>query len=146
MKRILTALVFMVLFNTMGNAQTLFGGGLQYYAEGKDIGLQVKSEIGLDDSWALGGSAAYVLAKGSPFLFDLDALYRIVRINESTILAPLAGLNIANFKSGEDRKFDLGINIGAELMFPIQERYIYVQPKYVVLGNKGFVISAGIFL
>lgn len=135
--------LLLAIFMVIGaQAQTLFGGGLQYYSEGNNIGIQLKSEIGLAENWGLDASAAYVIADGSPFVFDANALARIVRINESTILAPLAGLSLAT----ADGNTDLGINIGAELLVPIQDRYLYIQPKYTVLGVKSFVISAGLFL
>ena len=131
--------IFILVLTGSAQAQFDFGAGLQYYGEAETAGIQARAHVGLGDQIALNGGAAYVFKSGNSVIIDADLHYKLLVINETTSLAPLAGLN---FNLGDEA--DLGLNLGAELLIPIQDRKLYIEGKYVLFGVEGFVLSAGV--
>lgn len=139
MKKLVTLFVLFLALATTSQAQFKIGGGLIYGFESSAIGVQAKSIIGLSEDITLGAAAGIFFVKGTPFVIDADAQFDVLEINDVVKLSPFAGLN---FLTGANK---LGINLGLHTRFPIQERHVYIEPKYTVLSNKGFSLAAGIF-
>lgn len=139
MKKTVLLFVLSVALSTVSLAQFKIGAGLMFATKGNAIGAQAKSILGVSEDINLGLGAGVYFVKGTPFVFDADAQFDVLEINDVVKLSPFAGLN---FVTGSNK---LGINLGLHTRFPIQDRHIYIEPKYTVLSGNSFIVAAGMF-
>jgi hypothetical protein len=141
------------VFSVNMNAQFSFGAGLTYDL-GDNIGIRGVGALNIDESWKGQASFSYFFDNDvSIWAIDIDAHYKLIEIanNEDFVINPFAGLNIANV--GVDvgntsvSNTELGINLGIQLLAPISDNnlLLFIEPKLVIKGIEGFVISAGVF-
>lgn len=139
MKKTLLLFVLSIALSTVSMAQFKIGAGLMFATNGNSIGAQAKSLIGVSEDIDLGLGAGVYFTKGTPFVIDADAQFDVLEINDVVHISPFAGLN---FVTGSNK---LGINLGLHTRFPIQERHIYIEPKYTLLSSNSFIIAAGMY-
>lgn len=143
MKRLtLSALSLLLAATLMG--QINFGGGLETDLD--QLGLSAKAQTYFGDYW--GGQVGFTLYAASPHptRIDGEAIYNFGRLGNSdqVKLNALAGLNYWNSGvKGTDAK--LGLNAGGQVVFELDKLSVYVEPKFSIISNSNFLISAGVF-
>lgn len=150
-KIILSCLAFFA-FTTLSIGQLNFGGGLSYAADGGGfLGIQGKVSYDLEDTIdkpmeAVGVFTYYFVDGGSLWSIDLDGQYYLLTLGDSIELSTIAGLSIAQFglRYRSVKNTDVGINFGANFKIPVNEFFIYAQPKIALGGIGGFVLATGI--
>jgi len=146
-------IIFITLCTISAFGQLRFGAGIS--SDLDRIGVQAKSLINLENivDLPLDGAAtlSYFFKNNSQTLFvvDIDGHYRVMEISDNIELGSVSGLHIAristDFANQTTNSTGIGINVGAQLTFDIEELLIYVQPKVVLSGGlTGFVLSGGI--
>lgn len=140
MKKLFTLVLFSLFFSFQGKAQFDFGAGVTYFTEYSTVGVQANTMLGISNSVDLSGAATIAFESGTPLIFDIDAHYHLLTINDATTLSPFGGLNIITQKDYSD----LGVNIGASLIIPIEDKKLYIESKYIIAGVKGLVFTGGI--
>lgn len=140
MKRIFLSIFVMFVCST-SYSQVSFGGGISYDLI-DNFGLRVLGNAEINDEWK--GQVSYSFFF-SDWSLDLDAHYKFIEFDtgyEEGYIHPFAGLNINRDTDTNDT--ELGINVGLNLTFPIEERRFFLEPKLTFGGIGGLVISAGI--
>lgn len=132
--------LFMATFTGL-HAQIDLGLGGSYVGSGDGyVGLQGKGYIGVSEDIMLSPTFTFWLGSGPDWSLDTDVHYKLLTLGERFDLNPFAGLNFV--KAGGET--NVAINAGASFRFHLNSgASIYVEPKYVIIDNSGFVISAG---
>ena len=153
MKKYLILALFFGLLSFQADAQVSFGAGLTYDV-GDNIGIRGTGAYDINESWRGQASFSYFFENDfTVWAVNLDAHYKLIEIanNEDFLINPFAGLNIANVGAevlGVDvSDTELGINLGVNVLAPISDGdlLLYIEPKLVIEGISGLVISAGVF-
>lgn len=150
MKKITITCIAFFAFASISLGQLNFGAGLTYAADGGGFfGVQGKVLYDLEDTvdkpmYAVGAFSYYFVDGGSLWSIDLDPQYYLLTIGDSIELEGIFGLSIARFSIRFRSNTDVGINLGVNFKIPVNDFYIYAQPKIALGGIGGFVISGGI--
>ena len=148
-KRITFSLFAMIAFSTFSFGQFNFGGGATI-TDG-EFGIQAKVLYNLEEivSQPIDGVVTFsLLFPGNSinaWALDFDGQYRITTLGESIQLSSVSGLQFARVSTdfaGSDS--DIGLNLGANFVYPLESLNIYAQPKITIGGFGGFTIAAGV--
>ena len=154
MKKLLTLIALTCLFNISLSAQFTFGAGISINVDDSFFGLSGKGHYQINDEYAGQASLTYFLENNnvSFFIVDLDVIYNGFNIGdlEGFSIKALGGLQVASasvdtgFGSASDT--ELGLNVGVNAVIPLTDRLdLYIEPKFVISGIDGFVISGGVY-
>ena len=130
------------LFITLSSqAQFTFGAGASYITSSNTdfIGVQAKAYYGVNETWDVSPAFTYWVGDGLDWSIDADLHYKLLTIGESFDFNPFGGLTFLNGGSTE-----LALNIGGSFKFALDSgSVIYVEPKFIIIDNDSFVVSAG---
>lgn len=122
-------------------AQFRFGAGASYITNDNTnfLGVQAKAYYGFNETWDISPTFTYWVGDGLDWSIDTDLHYRLLTIGESFDFNPFAGLTFINAVDT-----DLALNIGGSFKFTLESgSVIYVEPKFIIVDNDSFVVSAG---
>jgi len=151
MKKILLSAAFLFTLTTFTFGQLQFGAGLALAFDNTNFGVHGKLNFPVTETLNGQGSFTYYFEKDNVSLWSIDAdvHYTLTTIGENIKLNPFAGLNITNASVsvagfGADST-NLGINLGASFIFPAGDKLtVFVEPKLVIDGISGLVVTGGI--
>jgi outer membrane protein X len=137
----------------IGFSQFKFGAGLTADIDDGFIGVNAKGKFFVNDEYAGQATFTYFFEDDNVTFWniDLDVHYMGFEIGdlEGFNLTPFGGLHVsrANFDiAGVKGDTELGLNIGIQGVIPItDELELYIEPKIVIAGMDGFLLSAGVF-
>lgn len=133
------------LMITLGlSGQFRFGAGID--TNFSAFGLSGKGQIGITEEW--GGQIGFnwYLNDSNPSRLDLDATYLLTTAGDSDeiMLKGLGGFNY--WSSGvQGISSELGINIGANITFPIEDKLFYIEPRVTIISVGDFFVGAGMY-
>ncbi len=138
-------LCFILLMITLGlSGQLHFGAGID--TNSSAFGLSGKGHIEITDY--RGGQIGFnwYLNDSNPSRLDIDATYLLTTAGDSDEIT-LKGLGYFNYWSSgvQSISSELGINIDANITFPIEDKLFYVKPKFSIINVGDFFIGAGMY-
>jgi len=140
-----STLCIILLMITLGlSGQLRFGAGID--TNFSAFGLSGKGHMEITEYW--GGQIGFnwYLNDSNPSRLDIDATYLLTTAgdNDEITLKGLGGFNY--WSSGiQGISSELGINIGANITFPIEDKLFYVEPKFTIISVGDFFIGAGMY-
>ena len=155
MRKYLLTTILTLGIAVVGFSQFKFGAGLTADIDDGFIGINAKGKYFVNDEYAGQATFTYFFEDDNIQFWniDLDVHYMGLEIGdvEGFNITPFAGLHVsrANFDipigsvSGDT---ELGINLGVQGTIPITDNLeLYIEPKLVIAGMDGFILSAGVF-
>lgn len=144
MKNLILTLFLSVVALTTVQSQVQFGTGID--TDFGELGIAGKAKFNVVDKW--GGQVGFSWFLNSPNAsrLDLDATYQLTTAgdNDAISLKGLGGLNY--WSSGVPQAGgELGVNIGANVTFPISDRIFYLEPRITIISNSAFFVGAGTY-
>ncbi len=144
MKKVYLIVLSSILLTTISYSQIRFGAGIDTNFSG--FGIAAKANMAINEQW--GGQIGYnfYLNNSNPTRLDVDATYLLTTAGNSdeVILKGLGGFNYWN--SGvSDANSELGLNIGANISFPISDMNFYIEPRITLISRGDFFIGAGMY-
>ena len=117
------------------------GGGLTYDLI-DNLGLRASVGTDVNEEWR--GQISYSFFF-SDWALDFDAQYKFIEFDtgfEEGYVLPFAGLNIN--RDADNNDTELGINLGINILAPIDEFKVYFEPKITFGGTGGLILTAGV--
>lgn len=154
MKKSILLGIFTMILCVSASAQLKFGAGLNLDLDDGFIGLTAKGHATINEEYAGQASFSYFFEKNSVkvWTIDLDVHYSGFNIGdlEGFRLTPFGGLNVfhtsVNIGGFGGGNTELGINLGLNATFPINERLdLFIEPKIVISGIDGIGLAAGVY-
>ena len=130
----LVLLISSVLFSTVIYSQVQFGSGIDTNFD--SFGLSIKAKYELTTEWGVQAGFSWFLNNSNPSRVDLDAKYLLTTTgdNDDIDISGLGGFNY--WSSGvPGAGGELGINIGGNFAFPINDRSYYIEPRLTLISN-----------
>ena len=153
MKKFFFAALFLSFISLNSNAQFAFGAGLTFDV-GDNLGIRGVGAYDFDEEWRGQAAFSYFFESDvSIWALDFDAHYKAVQIGNSDEFSinPFGGIQIANTSvevPGIARvsNTEIGVNLGINILAPVtDELVLFIEPKVVISGLGGLLISAGVF-
>lgn len=155
MKKKLLTLLILIGCSLAGYGQFKFGAGLTADIDDGFVGVTGKAHNIFTDEYAGQVSFSYFFEDNNItyWAIDLDVHYMGWDIGdvEGFNITPFGGLQIARANydvpfMGNDGDSELGINVGIQGNIPITDELdLFIEPKIIISGLDGFVLSAGVF-
>lgn len=152
----ITAACAMLFFATAatGQIKILTGLGLAFGTGAETVGLQIKGDVDITDTW--GGSLDFIPFFTSGYNYwemNLNGHYTVYE-NDPWTIYPLAGLNLSTVGIAGSNVFGVsipganstkvGLNLGGGARYAIADRIVlYGEIKYIVSSFDQLVISLG---
>ncbi len=144
MKKISILFAALFLISSAAMAQFRIGGGLDTNFDLVGIGAKVGLQI--TDDWGAQVGYNFYLNSPNPTRLDIDALYTLTTAGDldEIMIKGLGGFNYWN--SGVDGvSSELGINVGGNISFPIEDLTFYIEPRVTIISNAEFFVGAGVY-
>ena len=144
MKNLLLLIIFLFLSVSSIFGQFKFGAGLDTNFDA--FGVSGKANYLLNEEWGAQVGFTYFLSNSNPTRIDIDGQYVLTTAgdNDEILLKALGGFNYWSSEiSGQSS--ELGINIGANISFPISDMNFYIEPRLTLISVGDFFIGAGIY-
>lgn len=144
MKKILLFAILSFLAISSSYGQFKFGAGLE--TEFSAFGVAGKANYQVNDEWAGQVGFIYFLSSNNPSRLDIDAQYTITTAGDydQILLKGVGGFNY--WSSGvPGAGGELGLNIGANISFPVDSYSFYIEPKITIISVGDFFIGAGMY-
>ena len=144
MKRSILIMITSVLVCTAMCSQIQYGSGID--TDFDSFGISAKLKFDITDEWGGQAGFSWFLNNSNPSRIDLDGTYLLTTTGESDgiEIKGLAGLNY--WSSGvSGAGGELGINIGGNVSFPINEDYYYIEPRITLISNAAFFVGIGTY-
>jgi len=125
-KHILLVTAMFFCFISLGKSQVSFGVGATYL---EDLGLQVRSNIPLDQFDLMPKVSYYFVDNATSLSFELDAAYDFLTLGDENPLYLFTGPALYRFSANGSSDNTFGINLGAGL----QISQIYAEIRYSTL-------------
>ena len=110
------------------------------------LGIAGKAQLSINDEW--GGQIGFnwYLNDSNPSRLDFDATYLLTTAGDRDDIT-LKGLGGFNYWSSgvPGGNNELGINIGANISFPIEDKLFYLEPRITLISVRDFFIGAGMY-
>ena len=135
MRKYLLTTILTLGIAVIGFSQFKFGAGLTADIDDGFIGVHAKGKYFVNDEYAGQASFTYFFEDDNVTFWniDLDVHYMGLEIGDVDV-------------AGVDGDTELGLNIGIQGVIPItDELELYIEPKIVIAGMDGFLLSAGVF-
>lgn len=144
MKKLLLFIIFTSLAASGVFGQFKFGAGLE--TNFNTFGVAAKGNLQINDEWAGQIGFNYFLTDANPSRLDFDALYTITTAGDydQIVLRGLGGFNYWSSGVPGDGG-ELGLNIGANISFPIDSYSFYLEPRITIISVGDFFIGAGMY-
>lgn len=143
MKQIIYTVLLMGL-SVIAYGQDRFniGVGVTSIIDPFEIGAQAKTKLSFSEKTGTAATLSFYLDKNVNWVLDIDQHYNNFISFGDFQMSPFAGINYLNQDSGNV----WGINLGLFSDFELSSgRKLYVEPKYVFLKQRRFVLSVGTF-
>ncbi len=140
----LVLLISSVLFSTVIYSQVQFGSGIDTNFD--SFGLSIKAKYELTTEWGVQAGFSWFLNNSNPSRVDLDAKYLLTTTgdNDDIVISGLGGFNY--WSSGvPGAGGELGINIGGNFAFPINDRSYYIEPRLTLISNAALFVGFGTY-
>lgn len=142
--------VLLSSFYFSGFAQFDIGGGISLSTERKTkVGFNARAGLGVGESSTVMLGYTYFLDRNASLMsIDGNLHYDFVQLGDVVTIQGVIGINvyvtnIRNAAAEDDG--DVGINLGGNIFFELESgAKIYIEPKYVVDGVNGFVVTGGV--
>ena len=144
MKNFLLLFTFLFLSISSIFGQFKFGAGLDTNFDA--FGVSGKANYLLNEEWGAQVGFTFFLSDFNPTRIDIDGQYVLTTAGDSDeiLLKALGGFNY--WKSGvPNQSAELGINIGANISFPISDMNFYIEPRLTLISVGDFFIGAGMY-
>lgn len=128
----------------MSYGQFKFGAGIDTDFSG--FGISGKANMEINEQWGGQLGFNFYLNNSNPTRLDLDATYLLTTAGDSDeiVLKGLGGFNYWN--SGiTGVSSELGLNVGANISFPISNLNFYIEPRITLISRGDFFIGAGVY-
>lgn len=140
----LVILTSCVLFSAAIHCQVQFGSGIDTNFD--SFGLSVKAKYDLTPEWGVQAGFSWFLNNSNPSRVDLDAKYLLTTAGENDDIT-ISGLGGFNYWSPGmvGAGAELGINIGGNIAFPIEDKLYYVEPRLTLISNAALFVGLGTY-
>lgn len=144
MKKLLLFAVLSFLSITSLSSQIKLGAGIDTNFDA--IGISGKANVMFGDEYGGQLGFTFFLNESNPYRIDIDGQYVLTTAGDSDeiILKALGGFNY--WDSGvPGNSSELGINIGANISFPVSDKSFYIEPRITLISVGDFFIGAGMY-
>ncbi|OQX80570.1 MAG: hypothetical protein B6D64_03025 [Bacteroidetes bacterium 4484_276] len=155
MKSLIKVFAVLIVLGSFSEVKAQISGGLGlvYATNISNIGININGKYDFDETWSAAPTFTYFFKKDNITwtVLDLDANYKITDLDKIGSLYALAGLNMTFYSwkyeyggySDSDTGLDVGINLGAGLNIPVNEKInIAPEVRYTLGGANYFRIGA----
>ncbi len=141
----LIIIVSFLFFAGYGYGQISLGGGLE--TNFTSTGLKAQAKIGVNEKFSGQVSFAYFVNNSNPSMLNFDVHYLLTTAGDSDAIT-ISGLGGLNYWSSgiTGVSAELGINIGANITFPITDKLdMFIEPKVTAINTGDFFLALGVY-
>ena len=133
-----------VLLCTALHGQVQFGSGIDTNFD--NFGLSIKAKYELTEEWGVQAGFSWFLNNSNPSRVDLDAKYLLTTAGQNDDIT-ISGLGGFNYWSPgvPGAGGELGINIGGNFAFPIDNQSYYIEPRLTLISNAALFVGFGTY-
>ena len=142
--KLILVIISSILICTATHSQVQFGSGIDTNFD--SFGLSIKAKYELTTEWGVQAGFSWFLNNSNPSRVDLDAKYLLTTTgdNDDIDISGLGGFNY--WSSGvPGAGGELGINIGGNFAFPINDRSYYIEPRLTLISNAALFVGFGTY-
>lgn len=145
MKKLLFIPIFLLCFAFNAKSQIQFGAGASYFVdEPSGLGIQGKGLYVLNEQFDIAGGFTFWLQDFVDYSINADLHYKLLVFGDNITLSPMAGIDLTRVEVFGFGATDTSLEVGAFFKIPTEKFTFYAEPKLVLGGGSGLVLSGGI--